>query len=225
MKSRRAGARRGPGWAAALVVLLLLAAGAGAEAPPGDRVPLSELALEGAPSLGPPGAAVTVVEFADFSCLYCARSSTTLHRLLELYPSQVRWVFKHFPLRVRRPERDVAHLASLAAEGQGKFWPMHDLLFRAKPPVGRDEVMRMAAELNLDEAQFVQALDNRDLRAAILRDVELARRLHVTVTPTAFVNGRRVVGARPLRDLRRIVEDELREGTTTSGEKPETGRN
>jgi protein-disulfide isomerase len=184
-------------------------------------VPLEEFALDQSPSLGSPGAAVTMVEFADFLCFHCARSARTYHQLLERYPGQVRWVFKHFPLRTRRPDHDIAHLASVAAEAQGKFWPMHALLFQHQKTLGREEVKRLAQELNLDAEPFARIVDGRRMRAAILRDTDLGRRLQVTATPTTFINGRRVVGAQPIRELRKVIDEEL--SVTTAAKKPGSG--
>lgn len=192
----------------ALLLLLPQAAAAGGE-PSSGRVALQDLAIEESPTLGPPGAAVTIVEFADFACMYCARSASAFRRLLAAYPEQVRWVFKHFPLRGPRSDRDLAHLAAQAAAAQDKFWPMHALLFQHQRLQGRDDVGRFAAELNLDGEAFARAIRRPQTRSVIARDIDLGRHLNVTVTPTYFINGHRVIGTRSFPDLRRLVEEEM----------------
>jgi protein-disulfide isomerase len=81
------------------------------------------------PSLGPADAWVTVVEFSDFECPYCAQATNTLDQVKLAYPGSVRIVFKHFPLSFH-PQARPAAIAAECAHAQGKFWEMHDLIFR-----------------------------------------------------------------------------------------------
>jgi protein-disulfide isomerase len=180
------------------------AASADVPAAPGIAVDASDSA-----ALGPKNAPVTIVEFADFQCPYSAQASRTLKGLLLRYPNQVRWVFKHYPLRIH-PGAPLAHEAALAAGEQGKFWEMHDLLFRNQNRLNRHDLVAYAAELNLDLTAFREALESRRLRHRVVRDLNEGRRhLQVGVTPTFFINGKRVAGARPLSELRQLIEREL----------------
>src|SRR5215475_1474263 len=90
--------------------------------------PSGEVDTANAPSRGPDNAPVTIVEFADFDCPYCATASRTMRALVRVYPDQVRWVFKHFAIAPQGSDR-MAHEAAIAAQEQGKFWEMHDLLY------------------------------------------------------------------------------------------------
>src|SRR5262245_37061173 len=72
-------------------------------------------------------AAVTIVEFSDFECPFCARMPDVLKQIMDEYPDQIRLVFKHSPLPIH-PNAPLAHEAALAAAAQGRFWEMHDLL-------------------------------------------------------------------------------------------------
>jgi protein-disulfide isomerase len=171
--------------------------------------PLRLIEVQDSPALGPENAPVTVVEFSDFQCPYSARASLT-----QLYPGRVRWVFKHFPLRIHR-DAPLAHEAALAAREQGKFWEMHDLLLSNQRRLMREDLMSYARQLGLDLPAFANDLDSRRLRARVLRDTLQGRSLHVDTTPTYFINGKQVIGARPLSGFRQVIERELAGATVT----------
>src|SRR5262249_9023002 len=86
------------------------------------------LVTGGSPEMGPPDAVVTVVEWADFECPFCRAFYPVLDELVQKYPTQVRLVFKYYPLSAH-PHGEISARAALAASAQGKFWPMHHLLF------------------------------------------------------------------------------------------------
>jgi protein-disulfide isomerase len=165
--------------------------------------------VDGSPSVGPATAAVTIVEFADFQCPYCAQGMHALRRLQVQYPTQVRLVFKHFPLRSHE-DSPLAHEAAAIAAEQGKFWEMYRALMADQASLGRDALVERARTIGLDLDAFVRDLDTRRLRGVVRRDVVQGRGLNVVATPTYFINGRRVVGARPLAQFKDLVEQELR---------------
>jgi protein-disulfide isomerase len=176
--------------------------------------PLLLIDVQDSPAVGPENAPVTVVEFSDFQCPYSARASLTLKRLLQLYPGRVRWVFKHFPLRIH-PDAPLSHEAALAAREQGKFWEMHDLLLSNQRRLMREDLMSYARQLGLDLPAFANDLDSRRLRPRVLRDTLQGRSLRVDTTPTYFINGKQVIGARPLSGFRQVIERELAGATVT----------
>jgi protein-disulfide isomerase len=104
--------------------------------PPDKRVqpelvaagPAQQIDIARAPTRGPATAPVSLVEFSDFECPYCAMAAPVVKQLLAAYPAQVRFAFKHYPLPMHK-ESPLAHEAALAAGEQGKFWEMHDALF------------------------------------------------------------------------------------------------
>jgi protein-disulfide isomerase len=191
------------------VLLAALAVGATPPAlPAAPPITREVIDVDGAPSRGPANAPVTIVEFADFQCPFCAQGARTLRRLQNLYPTQVRLVFKHFPLRGSEGSR-LAHEASVAAEAQGKFWEMYTLLMANQTAHDRESLLGYADELGLDRAAFRNRLEEQRQRGRVLRDVIEGRRLGVIGTPTYFVNGRRLVGARGLGEFRSLVDEEL----------------
>lgn len=166
------------------------------------NVPLGESARR-----GPEDALITVVEFSDFSCRFCIRSQVALEQLERLYPGQIRWVYRHFPLD--EDDGTLAAEAAVAAQNQGRFWPMHDRLFAVRGQVDRAAVELYATELGLDLARFRADLDSGIARAAALRDWKDGVRLGISGTPVFFINGRAVDGARSLAAFAAVVAEEL----------------
>jgi protein-disulfide isomerase len=164
---------------------------------------------EGEPSLGPDSAPVTIVEFSDFQCPFCQRTQPTLKELLKAYPTQVRLVYRDFPLTNIHKEARKAAEAARCAGDQGKFWPYHDLLY-ANPARQRDpDLRRYALDLGLDEPRFAQCLTSGRFAGAVERGLTDGRKLGVTGTPTFFVNGLPLVGAQPLSEFKSVIEREL----------------
>lgn len=163
--------------------------------------------LGDAPTLGPATAPVTVVMFSDFECPFCAQGLETLKRLRDLYPDDVRIAYKAFPLD-NHANALIAAMAARSAQAQGKFWEFHDLLFsgRALDP---SVILAYAQQAQLDMGALVQDLDTLEYAAEVRRDARQARRLGVSSTPTFFVNGRKLSGAKPLAEFDRMIGEEL----------------
>jgi len=175
-------------------------------------LPVSAIkAAAGAQVRGPDQAPVTIVEFSDFQCPFCKSAIPALQELMRQYPGGVRWVFKNYPLDFH-PDSLLAHKAALAAGEQGKFWEMHDLIFANQGAIKRDDLLQSASQLGLDMKRFVVDLDGNRLQTVIDEDKAEGSRLGVTGTPTFFVNGKRMVGARPLAEYRALVEADLNAG-------------
>lgn len=161
------------------------------------------------PVRGEPAAPVTIEEFSDFQCPFCARSVSTVKQILEEYPGQVRWVFRHFPVFASHPNAPAIHLVAMAAGEQGRFWEMHDLLFENRDRVTRDDLLGYARQLNLDMKRFETSLGDRALIARMEADYNEAIDRGVRATPTFFINGRKVEGAVPYPLFKREVESAL----------------
>ncbi len=156
--------------------------------------------LQGSPSRGPADAPVTIVEFSDFQCPFCARATETVESVWKSYNGKVRWVFKHYPLDFH-PDAPLAHRAALSAGEQGKFWEMHDAIFRNQRAIKREDLVRMAGTLGLDLTRFVADLEKESYQVAMRRDMAEGAQVGVDGTPTFFINGHRLVGAQPDRGV------------------------
>jgi protein-disulfide isomerase len=152
------------------------------------RVPLGDTA---GVTRGAADALVTIVEYADFQCPFCARVEPTLDRVLEEYKGRVRLVWRDFPLAFHENAAPAA-LAAREARAQGRFWQTHKQLMASQGVLDRPVTERPGARAELDA------------------DVAAAARLGVRGTPTFFVNGRRLVGAQPFEKFKTIIDEELR---------------
>ena len=156
---------------------------------------------------GSPAALVTIVEYADFECLNCARAYPLLVRYLDEFRGTLRVVFRHFPLGWEHPASALAARAAEAAARQGKFWEMHDELFRNPGMLHREALHAHAASIDLDLARFSADLDDPALVARIERDVTSGRASSVNATPTFFVDGARYANSRNVEALRDAIFD------------------
>lgn len=177
--------------------------GAGDEAIWSDAI--ESIALDGAPTRGPDTAPVTLVVFSDFQCPFCANLAATLRQVEEEYPGKVRFVYKHRPLPIHTGAR-LAAKASIAAAAQGRFWDYHDALFAERHTLDEPSLERLAADLGLDLQRFRRAFHAADTEDRIAAADQEASRLGVAGTPTVFLNGHRIIGARPIADFRAAVD-------------------
>jgi protein-disulfide isomerase len=167
-----------------------------------------ELAPDGAPAMGPAGARVTIVELVDFQCPFCERAVATVHDLAALYPDDVRIVVKNMPLPGHARARDAA-IAAAAAQRQGRYWEMHEMLFSNQDRLDAAGLRAAAQHLGLDLARFDADVADPAVAAAVDADLAEATAAGVRGVPTFAINGRVVVGMRPLAELRAIVDEEL----------------
>jgi len=161
------------------------------------------------PALGNANAAVTLVEFSDFQCPFCARVMPTLKRVRETYGDRVRIVWKDFPLTSIHPQAFKAAEAGQCAREQGKFWELHDRLFANQQALQPDSLKKYAAESGLDAAKFNACLDTAKYGDRVQEQMGVGTRLGVSSTPAVFVNGRLVSGAQPYDVFTRIIDEEL----------------
>lgn len=151
-------------------------------------IPVGESAVR-----GPADAAVTVVEFADYQCPFCARNVPLVKQILEAYPEQVKFVFKEFPLTSIHRNALPAAKAAIAAQNQGKYWEMHDILFDNFQSLDSDSIARFAQEIGLDVAKWQADMDSEEVDKRVQEDLRLGRSIGVRGTPTMFINGLRVM--------------------------------
>ncbi len=147
--------------------------------------------------IGSESAKVTIVEFSDFQCPSCKVAQPVLEAILAKYPTEVKLVYRHFPL----PSHEFGFISAEAAEAaglQGKFWEMHAKLFEISPDLSRDQLIQAAKDLKLDIAKFTSDIDSDSVRQKVLTDQADGNALSVNATPTFFVNGTRFVGSSDL---------------------------
>jgi protein-disulfide isomerase len=163
----------------------------------------------GSPVRGPAGAALTLVEFSDFQCPYCAIAVGQLDAVLKAYPGKVKLIFKQFPLDTHS-QAALAAAAAIAAHRQGKFWAMHDALFAHRRDLSRRSISALALETGLDMKRFEADLDSAETKKTIASDMDDGDRAGVEGTPSIFINGRKYNGGLDLATIRPVLDGELK---------------
>ena len=169
---------------------------------------------------GKPDAPVTLEEFGDFQCPPCGQFAGFAEELLREYDSRLRVVFRNFPLPVHEHAREAA-LAAEAAGFQGKFWEMHDTLYKeqtawSKAPNARELFESYAGTLGLNMEQFKKDMDSDKARERVDSDHALGDSLGIKVTPTLFINKRPVEQQQKNPDgLRAAINAALEEKSKT----------
>ena len=171
-----------------------------------DRDGRAEMSLDGAHVRGAPMAPVTIVEFSDFQCPFCAAAYPELERIVREFEGRAKLVFKHYPL----PSHSRSTYAARAAEAagrQGKFWEMHDILFQNQRKLEDSDLARYAEMLGLDAGRFAADMQDVELQEKVASDRKQGETLGVEGTPSIFVNGRRF--EEPLKALPAYLQEEL----------------
>ena len=157
---------------------------------------------------GPAGAKITIVEYADFQCPFCARVYATIQQIEKEYPNEIRFVYKHLPLPFHQNALPAAKAAE-AAGVQGKFWPMFDLLWQNSNDLSAEKLDELAQKLQLNMRKFKVAVDDPKTADKINDQSAEANRLGAHGTPF-FINGRSVVGAQPFESFKKVIDEELK---------------
>ena len=165
--------------------------------------------VSGSPARGPNDARITLVEFSDFECPYCSLATGEVNAILSAYPKDIKLIYKQFPLSMH-PHASLAAAASLAANQQGKFWQMHDALFKNFRKLSREHILELAKEIGLDMAKFTADLDSPKYQAAVKKDVADGETAGVYGTPSFFVNGKHYNGPLSLESIKPILDAELK---------------
>ncbi len=209
-KKARAAARRRRRRLNAIIGVVVVAAAIAAFAatrPPAPDPSLPAVVAEEI-SKGPAEAPVTIVEYGDFNCPSCRAyyQLGIIDQVLAQYPSEVRFVWRHFPV-ITPSSPDLAEASECAAD-QGAFWEFHDLLFDAAP-TGRGQMVGFAGQLGLDTEAFSQCFESRGYRDAVEDQMREAFGLGFRGTPSFMINDTPLAGPPTYELLISLVEDQL----------------
>ena len=133
---------------------------------------------------------MTLVEYGDFECPNCKQAAPAVKLLLRHFTGRIRFVYRHFPLEEVHPQALQAAEAAESAGGQGKFWPMHDLLFDNQPHLKLPQLRNYAEELQIDIARYAAEMDDHLYLQRIREHMQSGGESGVRHTPTFFVDGR-----------------------------------
>ena len=164
------------------------------------------------PARGPKNAPVTIVEFSDFQCPFCKRSYTMVEDVVKSYGDKVRLVFRDYPLQFH-PQAMPAAEAALCAGDQGKYWEYANNMMTTEGTLMDDDLKKRAGDVGLDVAKFTTCIEGTAHEDSIKASVEEGNSLGVTGTPTFFVNGRIMVGAKPAEEMKAMIDEEIARAT------------
>lgn len=156
---------------------------------------------------GPEDAQLTLVEYVDFECVYCAHATGSWEDLSSHFGDDLRYVVRQLP---HHPHGPLAARASEAAAIQGMFWPWLDFVFARQHALERDDLVGYATELGLDVDRFVEDLDSPQVAQRVQRDLDSADASGAHATPTFFVEGWRLLGDYDARTLTTALESSRR---------------
>jgi protein-disulfide isomerase len=154
--------------------------------------PAFRIATDDQPSKGDVNALVTVVQFTDFECAYCARQYPQFEKLMSQYQTRVRFVIRDFPLRGHAEAFQAAEAAEAARE-QGKYWEYVALVYGNSSSLKEAKLKEYATVAGLDRVRFDQAIDRGQFSAKVQRDIDDGNKLGLSAAPVFFVNGKRLM--------------------------------
>ena len=178
------------------------------EPTPSPTEPKAEVGADDDPVKGPATAKITIIEFSDFQCPFCARAVPTMEQIFKTYGDKVRLVYRDFPLSFHQYAQKSAEAAECADE-QGKFWEYHDSLFANQNALDIDSLKKYASDTKLDTAKFNECLDSGKYAEEVQKDFKDGQSAGVRGTPAFFINGRLVSGAQPFETFKKIIDEEL----------------
>jgi protein-disulfide isomerase len=174
----------------------------------------SDVAVESDdPSMGSEDAPVTIIEFGDFECPFCARFAQTIKQAIDSYSSdQVRFVYRHFPLDFHEQAEPSAIAAQCVYQlaGSEAFFEYHDQLYARQSELGEELYQELAQEVDgVDMDAFASCQSDPDIKAAIQKDARDGSVAGVQGTPATFINGKLISGAVPLADIKAEIDAAL----------------
>jgi protein-disulfide isomerase len=151
-------------------------------------------------------ALLTMVEFGDYECPDCGRAYWDILKIEEIFDDRFRFVFRHYAYAKIHPNAELAGQAAEAAGAQGRFWEMHDLLFRNQSALKMRDLTARAEALDLDLQRFQKELKAEKYLEIVRADFKTGVQNGVFGTPGIFINGIRINGATDFETLRSALD-------------------
>lgn len=153
--------------------------------------------------------AITIIEYSEFQCPYCERVQPAARQLLKEYQGKIRWIVRDFPLGFHNRAKPAA-IAARCAQDQGKYWEMYEELFKNQKSLNDPDLKKMAQKVGLDMKKYDDCYANPGKHVAVIdENTKSGEKLGVTGTPAFFINGKRLSGALPYEEFKRVIESDL----------------
>lgn len=181
--------------------------------------PVLSLDPRGHPYWGNKEAKVVIAEFSDFQCPFCGKAAQILHPALKKFEDKIVFYFINYPLdqscnpQITHPMHENAcnaAKAGICADEKGKFWEMHDLLFKNQQDLKLPNILSLATSIGLNTSELTRCMQSKDTQEQILEDTETAKGVQVQGTPSIFINGRLARAWTDPEALDKIVEEEIK---------------
>jgi protein-disulfide isomerase len=177
---------------------------------PDSKVERFKIPVGNAPTKGPEHAKVTIVEWSDFQCPFCSRVEPTIDQIMKTYGKDVRLAFKELPLSFHNNAHTAAE-AALAAKAQGKFWEMHEVMFKNQQALDRASLEKYASQIGLNVEKFKADLDSGKWKQKVDAEEAEGHKIGANGTPSFFINGKAFVGAQPFDAFKGKIEDAIKD--------------
>ena len=160
------------------------------------------------PFTGEPNAPITIVEYSDFQCFYCAKAAGTVQDLVKKYPQKIRVFFKHMPFH-EMSRLEALYFEAIARQSVEKAWKFHDMAFERREAIANEKESALQEIVNLlgvDDARLKKDIESKELADLLGEDMKEARSFGLDATPSFLINGVSVIGAVPLEEFERVIQ-------------------
>lgn len=203
-------------WTAAILIIVASVFGLSRLLSTPSNIPLPDALSADDWTKGNPSSQVVLIEYADFQCPGCASYHTIIESLLSEFGGHMTFAYRHFPLTSIHDNATLSAQAAEAAGIQGKFWEMHDTLFKNQQswaPLSTSEfenvLISYASDLGLDQTQFISDLHSGKVEDAVEAEALSAEKAGLGGTPTFFLNGVKLSSPGSLENFRNIIRQEI----------------
>ena len=181
------------------------------------KQPPVKINTEGAPVTGNPDAKVKIVVFSDFQCPSCRLLASNMKTIMLENKNNISYTFLNYPLdsSINKNVKHELHkyagisaLAGVCAAQHGKFWEFHDELFENQTRLGREFLIETTVKLGMDKNEFISCMDSEETRQKVISNIETAKEINVSSTPSLFINGRKVKYWNSPEIIRAVIKEE-----------------
>lgn len=174
----------------------------------------AKIKTQGAPTKGAKDAKVTIVEFSEFQCPYCARAHTTIEQVMKEYDGKVKLVYKNYPLPFHKWAEPAGIATACAWKlNQDAFWTLYDYYFTNQQQITPENIKEKSLEAlagtKIDKAKWTKCYDDKETLDIVKADMAEGQSVGVTGTPAFIINGRKISGAQPFQNFKAVIDDEL----------------
>jgi protein-disulfide isomerase len=170
--------------------------------------------------LGDPNAPITIIEYSDFQCFYCAKAAGTVRELVNKYPQKIRVYFKHMPFH-EMSRIEALYFEAIGRQSAEKAWMFHDMVFDRREDIQKAKIsvlQEITNHLSVDETSLKMDLESKEMADMIGEDLKEGQSFGFDATPSFLINGVSVVGSVSIEEFERVIRliEEKKQNTAAS---------